>query len=203
MSEQGMIVVLVHGWSVRNTDTYGELPARLRSEARKRPDLDIDVRNVWLSRYISFHNEVRLEDISRAFEAALRRELGYALGTRRVAIVTHSTGGPVVRDWMHRFYLARNKRLPASHLVMLAPANFGSPLAQLGRSRLARLKTWFNGVEPGMVLLCHAGVALERVDSEDEVPEDPSGFLYPFLGGAGADADVILADVAASTLRKG
>lgn len=148
-----MIVVLVHGWSVRNTDTYGELPARLRSEARKRPDLDIDVRNVWLSRYISFHNEVRLEDISRAFEAALRRELGYALGTRRVAIVTHSTGGPVVRDWMHRFYLARNKRLPASHLVMLAPANFGSPLAQLGRSRLARLKTWFNGVEPGMGVL--------------------------------------------------
>ena len=148
-----MIVVLVHGWSVRNTDTYGELPARLRREARKRPGLDIDIRNVWLSRYISFHNEVRLEDISRAFEAALRRELGDALGTRRIAIITHSTGGPVVRDWMHRFYLARNKRVPASHLVMLAPANFGSPLAQLGRSRLARLKTWFNGVEPGMGVL--------------------------------------------------
>jgi len=148
-----MIVVLVHGWSVRNTDTYGELPARLRREARRRSELDIDIRNVWLSKYISFHNEVRVEDIARAFEAAMRRELGDALGTRRIAVVTHSTGGPVVRDWMQRYYLAKRKRVPVSHLVMLAPANFGSPLAQLGRSRLARLKTWFNGVEPGMGVL--------------------------------------------------
>lgn len=148
-----MIVVLVHGWSVRSTDTYGELPARLRSEARQHADPDLDVRNVWLSKYISFHNEVRLEDISRAFEAALRRELGDELGKRRVAIITHSTGGPVVRDWMQRFYLASGKRVPISHLIMLAPANFGSPLAQLGRSKLARLKTWFNGIEPGTGVL--------------------------------------------------
>lgn len=148
-----MIVVLVHGWSVRSTDTYGELPARLRSEARAHPDLALDVRNVWLSKYISFHNEVRLEDIARAFEAALRRELGDELGKRRVAVVTHSTGGPVVRDWMQRFYLAPGRRVPINHLIMLAPANFGSPLAQLGRSKLARLKTWFNGVEPGTGVL--------------------------------------------------
>lgn len=70
MSETGMIVVLVHGWSVRSTDSYGELPARLRREARNDPSLGIDVRNLWLSKYISFHDEVRLEDISRAFEAA-------------------------------------------------------------------------------------------------------------------------------------
>src|SRR5690606_15531043 len=148
-----MIVVLVHGWSVRNTDTYGELPARLRREARRDPALGLDVRNLWLSKYISFHNEVHLEDISRAFEAALRRELGDALGTRPVAIVTHSTGGPVVRDWMQRFYIDRGGPAPASHLVMLAPANFASALAQLGRSRLSRLKTWFEGVEPGLGVL--------------------------------------------------
>ncbi|HEX7046262.1 MAG TPA: alpha/beta fold hydrolase [Gammaproteobacteria bacterium] len=153
MSGEGMIVVLVHGWSVRNTETYGELPARLRREAKRNPELALDVRNLWLSKYISFHNEVQLEDISRAFEAALRRELGDALGQRPVAIVTHSTGGPVVRDWLQRFYVNRRKRAPISHLVMLAPANFGSPLAQLGRSRLARLKTWFNGVEPGLGVL--------------------------------------------------
>lgn len=148
-----MIVVLVHGWSVRSTDTYGELPARLRSEARNNPSLDMDVRNLWLSKYISFHDEVRLEDISRAFEAALRRELGNALGKRRVAIVTHSTGGPVVRDWLQRFYLSANRSPPVTHFVMLAPANHGSALAQLGRSRLSRLKTWFSGVEPGSGVL--------------------------------------------------
>ena len=59
------------------------------------------------------------------------------------------------------------------------------------------------GVEPGALLLCHAGVALDRVDSEPAEAEDPSGFLYPFLGGSGSDADAVLADVAASTVRKG
>ena len=59
------------------------------------------------------------------------------------------------------------------------------------------------GVEAGTLLLCHAGVALERLDEEAEATDDPSGFLYPFLGGSGTDADAVLADVAASTLRKG
>lgn len=148
-----MIVVLVHGWSVRNTDTYGELPQRLRREARRNPELRIDVRNIWLSRYVSFHDEVRVEDLARAFEAALHRELGDALGAHRIAIVTHSTGGPVVRNWLQRFYIEKRRRAPVTHLIMFAPANFGSPLAQLGRSRLARLKTWFNGVEPGTGVL--------------------------------------------------
>jgi hypothetical protein len=40
-----------------------------------------------------------------------------------------------------------------SHLVMLAPANFGSALAQLGAGRLSRIKTWFQGVEPGTGVL--------------------------------------------------
>ena len=25
-----MVIVFVHGWSVRNTNTYGQLPARLK-----------------------------------------------------------------------------------------------------------------------------------------------------------------------------
>ena len=40
-----------------------------------------------------------------------------------------------------------------SHLVMLAPANHGSALAQLGKGRLSRLKFWFGGVEPGQGVL--------------------------------------------------
>ncbi len=58
-------------------------------------------------------------------------------------------------------------------------------------------------VKPGAQLLCHAGVALERIDDELEVEEDPSGFLYPFLGGEEQSAETVLADVAASTLSKG
>jgi hypothetical protein len=74
---------------------------------------------------------------------------------RRFICVTHSTGGPVVRDWWHRFYESKPdaEPCPMSHLIMLAPANFGSALAQLGKSRVGRLKAWFGGVEPGQGVL--------------------------------------------------
>lgn len=147
------IVVLVHGWSVRDTSTYGELPQRLKSEARA-DGLDLDIRNIWLSRYITFHNEVRIEDIARALEAALRRELGKEIARgRRLVMITHSTGGPVARSWLQHYYFEAGKRPPVSHLIMLAPANFGSALAQLGMSRVSRLKAWFEGVEPGLGVL--------------------------------------------------
>jgi hypothetical protein len=146
------IVVLVHGWSVRSTDTYGELPDRLEAEASRAANLRLDVRNLWLGKYVSFSDAVRVEDLSRGFQAALTRELGKELKAgRRFACITHSTGGPVVRDWWSRYYQQQPGAgiCPMSHLVMLAPANFGSALAQLGKSRVGRIKAWFEGVEPG------------------------------------------------------
>lgn len=61
-------------------------------------------------------------------------------------------------------------------------------------------------VTPGDVLLCHAGVALDRIDEDAAAPvEDPTAFLYPFLGpaGGGSDLDTVLADLRASTVVKG
>ena len=149
------LVVFVHGWSVTNTDTYGELPARLKREAGKDGGPPLDVRNVYLGQYVSFRDEVRLEDISRAFDAAVADVMADVGASRRFVCVTHSTGGPVVRDWLDRFYVKPGKLAdcPLSHLIMLAPANFGSALAQLGKSRLARLANWFDGVEPGQRVL--------------------------------------------------
>jgi hypothetical protein len=155
MARQKRIVILVHGWSVRNTDSYGGLPERLKREARRTPELDLDVRQIWLSEYISFHNEVTLPDIARAFQAALDHELGPAIAKgQRFACITHSTGGPVIRAWLQQQYLARGvKTSPMSHLIMLAPANFGSALVQLGLAKLSRLRTWFDGVEVGTGVL--------------------------------------------------
>jgi len=155
-SHSRKLVVLVHGWSVRNTNTYGQLPARLQEVAHQRGDLQLDFENVWLSKYVSFRDEVRLEDISRAFQAAVETELRPLVADgRRFACITHSTGGPVVRDWWHRFYLDAGKpdACPMSHLIMLAPANFGSALAQLGKGRLSRIRSWFQGVDPGSGVL--------------------------------------------------
>lgn len=155
---RSLSVVFVHGWSVTHTNTYGGLPERLAAEA-EHYDLSLSVRQIWLGEYVSFHDEVRLEDVSRAVEAAVRRDLADLLEAgERFAAVTHSTGGPVMRDWVERFYgvagrAGARETCPMSHLVMLAPANFGSALAQLGKSRISRIKSWFGGVEPGQGVL--------------------------------------------------
>ena len=150
-----VLVIFVHGWSVTNTDTYGELPARLIAEAAKAGGPALDVQHVYLGQYVSFRDEVRLPDISRAFDAALGAVLNEVGANRRFVCITHSTGGPVVRDWFDRCFV-QSKRIaecPMSHLIMLAPANFGSALAQLGKTRLAAIKSWFDGVEPGQGVL--------------------------------------------------
>jgi D-sedoheptulose 7-phosphate isomerase len=59
------------------------------------------------------------------------------------------------------------------------------------------------GVEVGDRVLCHAGVALERLPGDAPPADDPSGFLYPFLESEERDLDTVLADVSASTARKG
>ncbi|HET7396288.1 MAG TPA: phospholipase [Gammaproteobacteria bacterium] len=155
MAGNKRIVLLVHGWSVRDTDTYGGLRERLKLENRRSPSLQLDIRQIWLSEYISFHNEVTVPDIARAFQAALERELGDALASdQRFVCITHSTGGPVIRAWLHHFYISAGKKTsPLSHLIMLAPANFGSALVKLGLSKLSRLKAWFEGVDVGTGVL--------------------------------------------------
>ncbi|MEP7168553.1 MAG: phospholipase [Bacteroidota bacterium] len=148
-----LLIVFVHGWSVTNVDTYGELPVRIRNEAASK-GIAIEIKEIFLGRYISFHDEVRVADISRAFRQAVSDELSDLLKDgSRFACITHSTGGPVIRDWWYRYYVRHGEQCPMSHLVMLAPANFGSALAQLGKSRLGRIKSWFDGVEPGQGVL--------------------------------------------------
>lgn len=152
MASSKKLLVFVHGWSVTDTGTYGQLPACLKSVARG----DVDVKHIWLGKYISFHDEVRFPDISKAFESAVHKELRKPISQgRRFICITHSTGGPVIRDWLDRYYIKQKKlkSCPMSHLIMLAPANFGSALAQLGRSSLNRIRTWFEDIEPGKGVL--------------------------------------------------
>jgi len=57
-------------------------------------------------------------------------------------------------------------------------------------------------VEVGDRVLCHAGVALERLGPGMPAEEDPTSFLYPFLDSREDDLESVLADVRASTLHK-
>ena len=148
-----MIVIFVHGWSVQNTDTYGDLPKWLAAQGSA-GGVEIEVGNVYLGRYVSFDDTVTMDDIARAFDQAVRDELQNKLKAgQRFACITHSTGGPVVRKWMDLYYQDKLDKCPLSHLIMLAPANHGSALAQLGKSRLSRIKAFFGGVEPGKRVL--------------------------------------------------
>ena len=142
-----MKLVFVHGWSVTSTDTYGELPQALIKLADTK--LELDIKHIHLGRYISFDDGVTLEDIAIAFEAARKRELA----GQEFSVITHSTGGPVIRAWLEQYYGRNLTQSPLKHLIMLAPANHGSALAQLGKSRLSRLRAWFDGVEPGQKIL--------------------------------------------------
>ena len=148
-----MIVIFVHGWSVTHTNTYGELPQWLESQS-KDGKLNIQVGNIYLGHYISFDDTVTVDDIARAFNHAVRDEIADKLRDgERFACITHSTGGPVVRKWMDLYYKNNLAKCPLSHLIMLAPANHGSALAQLGKSRLGRIKSFFEGIEPGQHVL--------------------------------------------------
>ena len=148
-----LTIVFVHGWSVTNLNTYGELPLRLKADAAKN-GTTLEIKDIFLGRYISFHDEVRMTDISHSFQAAVEEQLSEVLlNGNRFICITHSTGGPVVRDWWNKYYNSSNETCPMSHLIMLAPANYGSALAQLGKGKLSRLKSWWAGVEPGQGIL--------------------------------------------------
>ncbi|MEK6737376.1 MAG: hypothetical protein AABY74_01770, partial [Planctomycetota bacterium] len=144
-------LVFVHGYSVTDMKSYGQLPEALQAVAEKTtPDVELDIKHIYLGRYISFHDEVTMDDIARAFDKA-RLD---AVGDQPFSCITHSTGGPAIRTWMKLYYGAGSLgKNPLRHLIMLAPANHGSALAQLGKGRLSRMVTWFQGVEPGQKVL--------------------------------------------------
>lgn len=147
-----MLIVFVHGWSVTNTNTYGGLPLSLQTTIGKQ--MNIQVQHLMLAKYVSFADEVKVDDIARGMEHAVKSEVlpKLAVGEKFVCI-THSTGGPVVRKWISQNFEGKLETCPISHLIMLAPANHGSALAQLGKGKLARMKFFTEGVEPGVGVL--------------------------------------------------
>ena len=127
MTEQRPIIIL-HGWN-STSESFERLAGLLRTELHR------DVSIISLADYVSLEDEVRFDDLTTAMQAAWKRHrLPRCKGG--VDAIVHSTGGLVIRDWLQRHYCP--DRAPVKHLVMLAPANFGSPLAHKGWSFIAR-----------------------------------------------------------------
>ena len=178
-----MLVVFVHGWSVISTETYGGLPEALAKNAS--PRLDIQITHLYLAKYVSFADEVQVDDIARGMQQAINEDVMPKLKKGdRFACITHSTGGPVVRKWIDLFYRSKLEKCPLGHLVMLAPANHGSALAQLGKGRIARMKFSTDDVEPGTGVLDWLELGSEQsweLNRQWLSYDCVSSGLYPFV----------------------
>ncbi|MDE0099313.1 MAG: hypothetical protein OXM87_06850 [Truepera sp.] len=132
-------IVIVHGWR----DTSGRFEPLAKLLQAK---LGCHISIISLANYISMDDEIRFDDLATAMQTAWKR---HGLPTQKGSVdaIVHSTGGLVIRDWLQRHYLP--KSAPIKHLVMLAPANFGSPLAHKGRSLRNRALLGFIDKRPG------------------------------------------------------
>jgi pimeloyl-ACP methyl ester carboxylesterase len=128
------MLVIVHGWS----DTHASF-SRLGNWLVENGVVS-QVRHVRLGDYVSMDDSVTFDDIVQAMQKAWESE-GIPTKARSVDVVVHSTGGLVVRHWMTKYYAATTN--PIRRLLMLAPANFGSPLAHKGRSFIGRIVKGF------------------------------------------------------------
>jgi hypothetical protein len=126
-------IVIVHGWS-DESKSFKRLADQVQAWFKTPPIV------IQLADWISLQDDVTYPDLALAMERAwsaneLPRE------PRAVDVIVHSTGALVVRDWMTRHFTPQT--VPIMRLLMLAPANFGSPLAHKGRSFIGRvLKGW-------------------------------------------------------------
>ena len=120
-------IVLIHG--------YSDDGASFKAWERILAERGYDVAMIHACSYRSLTNEVTIKDIAEGFDRALRLRAGLDQDQPFDAIV-HSTGMLVIRSWLTA-YAGRRERL--KHLIGLAPATFGSPLAHKGRSWLGAL----------------------------------------------------------------
>ncbi|MDN8601514.1 hypothetical protein Q0A17_19195 [Citrobacter sp. S2-9] len=126
-------VVIVHGWSDEGK-SFKNLASNISTWSKK-PPLIINIAD-----WISLQDKVTYADVAVAMQRAWLK-LKLSTEPRSVDVVTHSTGALIVREWMTRFYQSAN--VPIYRFLMLAPANFGSPLAHKGRSFIGRVvKGW-------------------------------------------------------------
>ncbi len=117
-------LVLIHGYSDRGK-SYRTWADALKGKVAS-------LTHLYTCDYESLSNEITIRDLAEGFDRALSDQAGLADGQEFDAIV-HSTGMLVLRSWLST-YAARRRRL--KHLIALAPATFGSPLAHKGRSWL-------------------------------------------------------------------
>ncbi|MDP2496405.1 MAG: hypothetical protein Q8W44_00295 [Candidatus Palauibacterales bacterium] len=125
--------LILHGWS-DCSESFRSLESFLVEEGVG------EVESIYYADYESREDAITYEDVVGGLDDELRRRgLLDERGRGSFDVVVHSTGGMVIRHWIWRYYGHRIDDCPVENLVMLAPANFGSPLAHRGKSLLGRV----------------------------------------------------------------
>lgn len=123
-------LVLLHGYS-----TDGGAFDRWR---RALTDAGWSAEQLVTVSYESLTNEVSVRDIAEGFDKLLRERVGLA-DDAPFDVMVHSTGMLVLRAWLTRRGATDTRLARLKHVIALAPATFGSPLAHKGRSFLGAL----------------------------------------------------------------
>jgi hypothetical protein len=131
-------IIILHGWS----DTSDSFRNKNYARSSWLRDQGLNIVDIELGDYLSMNDEVSLFDIGYAFQKALTAA-GIAQTRHSFDLVVHSTGSLVAREYLRQICVNDATATPVRHLCMLAPANFGSPLAKMGKSVVGRfLKGW-------------------------------------------------------------
>lgn len=129
-------LLIIHGWS-DDADSFIPLASALERKTGR------EVEQVWLGNYISLDDDVQMKDLIVGLSKAWKSKK-LPMAPKSVDVIVHSTGGLVIRDWLYSVFTSKDKKPPVNNLVMLAPANFGSPLAHKGRALYGRVIKGFN-----------------------------------------------------------
>ena len=129
--------VIIHGWS--DCSKSFEKVKRFLAGAGVGA-----VSDIYFADYESREDEITYDDVVDGLNDEFKRLKFVGADGRALVdlnVVVHSTGGLVIRYWIERFYLRAGRPVaecPVRRIVMLAPANFGSPLAHRGKSFLGQ-----------------------------------------------------------------
>jgi hypothetical protein len=126
-------IVIIHGWSDKSK-SFKPLAQKIRKK------LNRPVKTINLVDYESMDDEVTFDDLVAAMATEWKKKK-LPTTPHSVDVILHSTGGLVVRHWLQNQY--SSSTAPIKNLVMLAPANFGSPLGHKGTTFIGRIiKGW-------------------------------------------------------------
>jgi hypothetical protein len=169
-------VAILHGWS-DTSKSFRPLVSFLDKNGFKPVPL-------WLGDYISLDDDVQIQDVAKRMEQVVENKMTNEGLKAPFDLIVHSTGGLVARQWLTSYY-GDGKNCPVKRLVMLAPANFGSKLAELGQSMLGRvIKGWNNWFHTGKEMLRALELASayqwELAQRDLFVPEGESATASPY-----------------------